>query len=366
MSVRFLVKIVVAMGLFGLVASRVDFNAALRIVRNADLLLVLLAVAVSLAIVLADAAFWSRSMKIVGCRIAFRPALVFSLVGWFFANLAPSTIGSDLFRAAQMRYAGAGIDASVRIVAAARLMSLASLLLVIGAGLPLALWRVGDALERWALVGVFAAALICFAAFLTVGPTLGGARRLTFIASLAADTKAMVLKLTPGGWFFLTVQHLLRVAGVVLIAAAVDASADVAALFALVPAALLIAMVPISIGGWGVREASFVHFLGFADVDPATALAISIVYGLTRALIGAAGGVLWIAAGRDRYAFSVDGRRRKYGKRRPDEARIAKWCPEEDSNLHALQRQHLKLVRLPIPPSGHWGADIGEALARCQ
>ncbi len=36
----------------------------------------------------------------------------------------------------------------------------------------------------------------------------------------------------------------------------------------------------------------------------------------------------------------------------------ALWCPEEDSNLHALRRQYLKLVRLPIPPSGHWARAI--------
>ena len=29
-----------------------------------------------------------------------------------------------------------------------------------------------------------------------------------------------------------------------------------------------------------------------------------------------------------------------------------KWCPEEDSNLHASRRCYLKAVRLPIPPSG--------------
>jgi hypothetical protein len=28
------------------------------------------------------------------------------------------------------------------------------------------------------------------------------------------------------------------------------------------------------------------------------------------------------------------------------------WCPKEDSNLHDLRRYHLKVVRLPIPPSG--------------
>ncbi len=32
--------------------------------------------------------------------------------------------------------------------------------------------------------------------------------------------------------------------------------------------------------------------------------------------------------------------------------RCQSWCPEEDSNLHASRRQYLKLVRLPIPPSG--------------
>ncbi len=30
-----------------------------------------------------------------------------------------------------------------------------------------------------------------------------------------------------------------------------------------------------------------------------------------------------------------------------------KWCPGKDSNLHGSPRQHLKLVRLPIPPPGH-------------
>src|SRR4249919_3240788 len=29
------------------------------------------------------------------------------------------------------------------------------------------------------------------------------------------------------------------------------------------------------------------------------------------------------------------------------------WCPKGDSNPHDLSRYHLKVVRLPIPPSGH-------------
>jgi gluconokinase len=39
-----------------------------------------------------------------------------------------------------------------------------------------------------------------------------------------------------------------------------------------------------------------------------------------------------------------------------------KWCPEEDSNLHALQRCYLKAVRLPIPPSGQSAARVTDGL----
>src|SRR4249919_4322395 len=35
------------------------------------------------------------------------------------------------------------------------------------------------------------------------------------------------------------------------------------------------------------------------------------------------------------------------------EDRSKVWCPKGDSNPHDLSRYHLKVVRLPIPPSGH-------------
>jgi len=37
------------------------------------------------------------------------------------------------------------------------------------------------------------------------------------------------------------------------------------------------------------------------------------------------------------------------------------WCPEGDSNSHAIQRYHLKIVCLPIPPSGHRCSSIEKA-----
>ncbi len=312
MSGKLVLKIAVAALILGVIASRVDFTAAFRHIAGADPFLVAAAIAVSLLIVVADAAFWSISMRPLGLRIAFRPALLFGIVGWFFVNMAPSTVGADLFRAAQLRYAGATTERSIRLVAAARLMSLASLVGVIGVGLPYVFSAFDNARDRWALAAIFGLAFLALGGVVAAGPQLSRlpARLrpgfIDFVPRLAADMRLLLAKTTPGGWFFLVVQHLARIAGVALIAAALDVDVNVTALLALVPAAFLAAMIPITFGGWGVREASFVYFLGVAGVAAPAALAISILFGLTRVLIGALGGVLWMAAGAKHYKIAIE------------------------------------------------------------
>ena len=65
-------------------------------------------------------------------------------------------------------------------------------------------------------------------------------------------------------------------------------------LFALTPAALLIAMVPVSVGGWGVREVTLIYVLGTAGVDATAALSLSMAFGLLRIFVGAFGGLAWV------------------------------------------------------------------------
>src|SRR5256885_1981179 len=94
-------------------------------------------------------------------------------------------------------------------------------------------------------------------------------------------------------WFAALSQHLLRVAILAMLAAGLGLDVPVAALFAFTPAALLIAMVPISFGGWGVREVSFVYLLGTAGVSAEAALSLSVAFGLLRVVVGALGGIAW-------------------------------------------------------------------------
>lgn len=68
-------------------------------------------------------------------------------------------------------------------------------------------------------------------------------------------------------------------------------------LVALVPGALLAMSIPISIGGWGLREASAVTLWTMAGLSPEAALASSILYGML-SLLGALPGAVVLAVDR--------------------------------------------------------------------
>ena len=60
----------------------------------------------------------------------------------------------------------------------------------------------------------------------------------------------------------------------------------------LAPLVTLVTTVPISVGGWGVREGAMVTALGLVNIPPSVALAVSIQFGLIMLVVGLPGGVL--------------------------------------------------------------------------
>lgn len=62
---------------------------------------------------------------------------------------------------------------------------------------------------------------------------------------------------------------------------------------AVILAAMLLSMLPVSIAGWGVREGVMVTSMKLLDVDPTVSLAASIVFGVLFLLVSIPGGFLW-------------------------------------------------------------------------
>ncbi len=65
-------------------------------------------------------------------------------------------------------------------------------------------------------------------------------------------------------------------------------------LFVTVPVIIASAQIPVSINGWGVREATTVLFLSRAGVDPHEALSVSLICGLIPLLGGFVGAILFL------------------------------------------------------------------------
>jgi uncharacterized membrane protein YbhN (UPF0104 family) len=65
----------------------------------------------------------------------------------------------------------------------------------------------------------------------------------------------------------------------------------------IVPPVILIQLLPISLGGWGVREAVLVVALASFGVPAEAALATSVLLGLCFIVISLPGGLIWFADG---------------------------------------------------------------------
>jgi hypothetical protein len=78
---------------------------------------------------------------------------------------------------------------------------------------------------------------------------------------------------------------------------AVSAPVGFAPVLFLMPPVLLIATIPISIAGWGVRESSMVVAFSYAGLAQSDGLTLSILFGAVSFALGIAGGAVWIASG---------------------------------------------------------------------
>ncbi len=81
-------------------------------------------------------------------------------------------------------------------------------------------------------------------------------------------------------------SSLLGVLLIYMIGSAIGADLRARDCLVLVPPALLVSALPISLGGWGVREGALVAAFSLVHADPAAVAATSVIFGLTTPLVG--------------------------------------------------------------------------------
>ena len=302
-------KAMLAAALIGILVSQLDLGEIAKLADTKGVAFLILAILLGVPLLIFDSLNSSLVLRVAGYRLGVRPALMYTIVGTFFSNLAPSTLGGDVFRAFQMNRVGVPLEQSIRLVLVTRMTAFAALFFVILFGLPFMLSsnleRVSQLVVLTCLMMAAAALLAALTADRIVWPL--GSALINRMTRISRDLRHVLIgsKFSPAVIICAALVHLMRVLIVYAFALALDAQLSLIDLFVVVPIALLLAMIPISFASWGIREAAFIYFLGQVGSTFEMAFSISVLFGVHRALFGAAGGLVWIGVGARRESFAV-------------------------------------------------------------
>jgi uncharacterized membrane protein YbhN (UPF0104 family) len=121
-------------------------------------------------------------------------------------------------------------------------------------------------------------------------------RPLRAIAGLAHDFRIVAFKprAIAATMILSIVYQAGAVAVVYILAKGLGIPISFLACLALIPLTNFVTLMPISIAGWGVREAAFIFLLGFVGIGASQALALSILFGLTTLVASVSGAVVWL------------------------------------------------------------------------
>ena len=218
-------------------------------------------------------------------------------IAGFVGQVLPSNVGVDGMRIWLYERRIGRIGAAIAGVVADRIAGLAVLLLLVVAGYPLQSVAITDPVGRSVLASLAAGALIGLAAgLMLLHPT--ASRLLSFgalkrLLPIALHVRRIIT--APSGTMFVLLAaasiHALTIAVIAFFFAAVGPVPGAATLCVILPAVLLVLVVPLSIAGWGIREGAFVFFFGFAGVPAETSLAVSILFGLSLIAASLPGGL---------------------------------------------------------------------------
>jgi glycosyltransferase 2 family protein len=224
----------------------------------------------------------------------------FNLIGTFFNQTLPSSIGGDAVRLWLVARGGAGWRAATYSIFVDRAIGLIALAIIIVASLPWSYSLIRDPDGRSALLLVDFAALASGAGFLVLGvlpfPWLKhwwGTHHL-YACSVIANRVIFSRAHGPSIAVLSVLVHVLAVVIAWCVVQSIASPVHFSQIFQLVPPVMLITMLPISIAGWGVREASMGLAFGYAGLMANEGVNVSLLFGAVSFIVGAFGGLVWI------------------------------------------------------------------------
>jgi uncharacterized membrane protein YbhN (UPF0104 family) len=297
-TIFFLIKLAISVSLFGYFIS---FIEPADISRRLDWPLAL-AFVIGCLLLLSTALFaglrWRLILRETAQTVPTGMAFKSVLIGYFFDQFLPATIGGDGMRIWLFRKTGVSFALAAKSIVSDRIVGLISLLLFSALSLPFLGRVTDDATLASGLVLLIGLGLAFVLALMAVQLLPHAWRRhafLTWMAELSSlTTIALVQPTLAGKTIGLSFLSLGALVGVYYaIAHAMQLDVSLLDLIVLIPPVVLLSAVPISFAGWGVREGIMVFALGKLGIDASDAVILSAGFGIAYAIAALGGGGFW-------------------------------------------------------------------------
>ena len=288
-------KVAVALGLVLWIALRVDFAEGWAAIQTLSVTTICVSVFLLLLQALLSAWRWCLLSEMIGQRLKISGAMNLFMQSLFYNQALPSPIPGDAARIFGALKYGLTIQEATLGVVMDRFLTLFGLAVVALIGLIIMRAFYGHdfpipyltELTALGIAGTIASALVF------------SWRRHLFVRllpeKLHALNEALGAVLTHRrmlGIFLLTLAiHGLGVVSLEILVLGLGLPLDWGQAAAAFPPVLLIAMVPISVGGWGLREGGMIISLAVFGIGTTDAATLSVVFGLLQLVVGFAGGV---------------------------------------------------------------------------
>lgn len=291
--------------LFRLLDSRTTMAALAR----ADLGLVLVAIGLVQAQIMLSSLRWKFTARRLDLHLPLMKAAREYYVAVFLNQVLPGGVAGDAVRTYRNRTHDAAGEsrwrASLRSVVLERAAGQIAFFLIAIAGLLAWPFLVPASVPEdvEALVAVPVAIFAALAAIMAFAAMRGPRRIRLALTDIGPDIRnVFVLR---GAWFYQAAMSLTIVSSyiAVFVVAGTALGVEIPSIgwFTIVPMVLLAMLIPISIGGWGLREGAAAALFPLVGIDASLALAIAILYGLIN-LVGSLPGLWIFIATRARHA----------------------------------------------------------------
>jgi glycosyltransferase 2 family protein len=293
-------KVLVSAALLYLALRKVDFHDLASRFNVASFGWIGLAIGTTLLQIFVGVLRWRIVSAECGAPLGLTQAMRYNLIGAFFNQTLPSSIGGDAVRLWLVARAGVGWRAATYSILVDRAIGLIALAVLIVASLPWSYRLITDANGRSALLFVDFAALAGGLGFLVLGrlpwPWLRRwwATHHIHACSVIANRVIFSRERGPKIAVLSLLVHVLTVVIAWCVVRSIAAPVLFGQVFQLVPPVMLITMMPISIAGWGVREATMGLAFGYAGLLANEGVNMSLLFGAVSFIVGALGGLVWI------------------------------------------------------------------------